>query len=162
MINTDTRKIIFLDIDGVLNCKSSPRTIRYEGYRLAGIDDDKVEKLKQIVDATGAEIVLTSTWKAGWEKTDKDKQDVFGDTIDKVFADHGLSVSDKTEEWHFRRGEGILEYMSEPAKFVILDDEPFDYEELGLDEFWVQTHFGDENGGLQDRHVEEAIKILQI
>ena len=96
------------------------------------------------------------------EKTDKDKQDVFGDTIDKVFADHGLSISDKTEEWHFRRGEGILEYMGEPTNFVILDDEPFDYEELNIDEFWVQTHFWDENGGLQDSHIKEAIRILQI
>ena len=52
-------KVIFLDIDGVLNTPSSES--RCGEY--IGIDDEKVKKLKKIVEKTKAEIVLISTWK---------------------------------------------------------------------------------------------------
>lgn len=47
-------KILFLDVDGVLNrCGKS-------GH---GLEADKIALLKTIVDATGCEIVLSSTWR---------------------------------------------------------------------------------------------------
>jgi hypothetical protein len=55
-------KAIFLDIDGVLNTMYTEG--RVTGSKLIiGIEDRFVELLKQIVDATDAVIVLTSTWK---------------------------------------------------------------------------------------------------
>ena len=51
-------KIIFLDIDGVLNSEFS-KAYMPNGY--VGIDSDKLQNLKYIVDTTGAEIYLTST-----------------------------------------------------------------------------------------------------
>ena len=72
-------KIVFLDIDGVLNCEGSRS--RCAGYR--GIDDKKAENLAQIVKATGAEIVLVSTWKEEWRKTDKAHQGIMANYLDK-------------------------------------------------------------------------------
>ena len=72
-------KIVFLDIDGVLNCEGSRS--RCVGYR--GIDDKKVENLAQIVKATGAKIVLISTWKDDWRKTDKAHQGMMANYLDK-------------------------------------------------------------------------------
>ena len=59
-------KIIFLDIDGVVNCM-------YTKQRLRGIifvDPRKIQLVKDIVAATGARIVLTSTWRYGWYDID--------------------------------------------------------------------------------------------
>ena len=62
-------KIIFLDVDGVLNTASSEE--RCGEY--IGIDDDKVALLKRLTDKTGAEIILISTWKKYWRKDDNMK-----------------------------------------------------------------------------------------
>lgn len=62
-------KIIFLDIDGVLNCSTSKSFCHDDLYGIiTGIDSDKVKRLAKIVEITGAEIVLSSDWKDGWNK----------------------------------------------------------------------------------------------
>lgn len=66
-------KIIFLDVDGVLN---SSTYINKETYH---IKQEKVRFLKNIVDHTGANIVLTSTWKAGFDKKNWKKGGVLYD-----------------------------------------------------------------------------------
>lgn len=45
-------KVIFLDIDGVLNSKGT-----------STLDDTYISRLKEIVKATDAKIVLSSSWK---------------------------------------------------------------------------------------------------
>ena len=55
-------KVVFLDIDGVLNEEKSRS--RCCGYK--GIDDKKVENLAKIIKTTNAAIVLISTWKDDW------------------------------------------------------------------------------------------------
>ena len=55
-------KVIFLDVDGVLNCHST----KDKCGDYIGIDDKKVALLKEIVDATGAIIILVSSWKEWW------------------------------------------------------------------------------------------------
>ena len=48
-------KIIFLDIDGVLNTNSD-----------RNISDEKLIFLSELVPKTGAEIVLSSSWRNWW------------------------------------------------------------------------------------------------
>ena len=153
-------KIIFLDIDGVLNylgCKS-----RCQGCY--GIEDDKLELLKKIVDATNAKIVLTSTWKSDWENTEYiEDLNTSGQYMVRKFKEHGLSILAKTidEEWS-KRGKGILDFINHfPANiesFVILDDESFDFEFVGIDDKFVHTDFTD--NGLTEENVSQAIRIL--
>ena len=52
-------KVIFLDFDGVLNSAKSPADSGTDGLV---IESGKMELLKQIVDATGAEIVLSTSY----------------------------------------------------------------------------------------------------
>ena len=153
-------KIVFLDIDGVLNCEGSRS--RCVGYR--GIDDKKVENLAKIVKATGAEIVLTSTWKKGWRKTDKAHQGMMANYLDKKLKKQGLTALDKTRDYigerYLSRGEGILDYLmnSNVGNYVILDDFQFDYDSCGLTENYVKTD--NYNGGLTEELAEKAIGIL--
>ena len=62
-------KIIFLDIDGVLNSEQHMKTepfrtgssfMSYEGSQ---IDPELVKNLNAITDATGANLVISSTWR---------------------------------------------------------------------------------------------------
>ena len=156
-------KIIFLDVDGVLNCVSTTDLCGY--YK--GIEDKKVDLLKKIVGATGAKIVLVSTWKECWYKESvlKEHQDDCADYLDKKLARASLTILDKTEDEGLNRGDGIREYLRrlkwkgiDVSKFVILDDELFDYKERKLTKYLVQTSYY--GGGLKEKHVENAIEIL--
>ena len=153
-------KIIFLDIDGVLNyggCKARSAT------GCLGVDEEKVKLLRQIIDQTGAIVVLTSTWKTDWfssafiEDLPKD-----GQYLEKQLAKHKVFIRAKTEDpsWA-QRGQGILDFIetskNNVEQFVILDDESFDFIELGLENRFVKTSFTD---GLLPEHVEKAVSIL--
>ena len=52
-------KIVFVDVDGVLNTAFTERRI----YCYTFVDTRKVLRLRDIVERTGAKIVLTSTWR---------------------------------------------------------------------------------------------------
>ena len=151
-------KIIFLDIDGVLNCRASKSRC---GLFL-GIDADKVKRLRQIVDATGAKIVLTSTWKIGWKKIYKEDQDECANYLDRKLKREGLCIIDKTTDQAWNRGEGIIKWVGSHNvdTFIMLDDEVFDYKDCGIISRLVKMSYYGDNGGLQDEHVELAINLL--
>ncbi|MDE7380098.1 MAG: hypothetical protein K2N14_03500, partial [Clostridia bacterium] len=86
-------KIIFLDIDGVLN------SLKYDASRdkrkLTNIDETRLPILKSIVEKTGAKIVLSSTWREYWDKDPRICRKA-GVYINETFAKYGLEVYDKT------------------------------------------------------------------
>ena len=62
------KKIIFLDFDGVLNTEHNQNMHMYHGKPWkdkhgAFFDPDAVAELKRIVEETGADIVIESSWK---------------------------------------------------------------------------------------------------
>ena len=151
-------KVIFLDVDGVLNSADSDDTFR-EG--IIGLDYSGIKLIKEIVDATDAEIILISTWKLAWYKDNKSRQDSVAAYLDKRLAEEGLVIMDKTGGYMADRGHGIIEWLSEHPtdSWIVLDDEIFDdYEECGIMPYLVKTDFYD--GGLKESHVEMAIKML--
>jgi hypothetical protein len=151
-------KYIFLDIDGVLNCNNTTD----DCFGMTGIEDRLVKKLSTIVNATGAEIVLTSTWRDYWESDKKESQDAEGTYLDEKLLKQGLHISAKTDpDWLYKRGEGIVEWLKDKnvESFVILDDEPHDYKEVNLEQHWIQT-YDVNDGGITDEDVVKAIKIL--
>ena len=157
--------VVFLDVDGVLNCSSTKDMC----LRYVGIEDEKVSLLKQIVDKSKAKIVLISTWKEWWFNTSylKDKQDFLANYLDMKLAKQGLSIYDKTEDELFNRGDGILEYIRHLSwkginvnNYVVLDDEIFDYKRTRITKNLVQTSYN--NGGLQRKHVGKALEKLNV
>lgn len=156
-------RIVFLDVDGVLNFKGCLARSS-KGYK--GISDKKMLLLKEIVEKTGAEIVLTSTWKCGWHKDETKITDLDAKYLIRKFHRQGLKILDKTfEDSWLNRGRGIYSWLAlheEVTDWVILDDEIFpDYEQYGMMEHLVKTECSDvDGGGLQPRHVEQVISIL--
>lgn len=154
-------RVIFLDIDGVLNTPlSESRCGEY-----IGIDDDKVERLADIVKRTNAKIVLVSTWKQYWRKEEKLKplQDYTAIYLDEKLKKFGLKVIDKTRDKadgiYLSRGRGILEYIDRNTvkSFVILDDLQFDYDGCDLTDCFIKTN---PTIGLTSEQGEKACKIL--
>lgn len=153
-------KIVFLDVDGVLNHKKSKT--KFLGY--IGIDNDKVLLLKEIIDKTNAKIVLCSSWKINWEPIEKEYQDRFANYLDQKLKEENLYILDKTDDYGENRGEGIYNWLENKCieSWVVLDDEIFDdYEKYGIIEHLIKTEFYEANGGgLNKEHVENAIRIL--
>ena len=103
-------KLIFLDIDGVLNTYSSLSREK------CVIDRDKLELVSKLARKSGAEIVLTSSWRLA-------PSEVWKTTFDSV----GTEVQGITPRLvGGNRKREILAYMSSLEEsveaFVIIDD----------------------------------------
>ena len=170
-----TTKIIFLDFDGVLNSTpfleregwfEGPLTQREHKFRcehassnvdvsdLRMIDRTKVILLNQIIEKTGAKVVISSSWRLGRN---------VDDLIDALEY-HGFvgEVTSMTPELCGAiRGEEISEWMydamllpGEDITFVILDDD----DDMGtLRGNLVKTSM---KYGLTPYDVERAIMML--
>ncbi len=160
-------KVIFLDVDGVLN-KHTGITVTTEkspnGF--IGVDKRYLPNLKQLVEDTGADIVLSSDWKDLFETDDCDPihADADGAYLVKRLSDYGLTIKKRTDDrsvgndWSTGRGYGIRKYLKENPdveEYVILDDIRFiDFTGELLE------HFVYCNSPLGKRNMKKAYKIL--
>lgn len=154
-------KVIFLDVDGVLN--SEPYFMEHlNDMRQNPIDPEGVRRLERIVSSTGAQIVLSSSWRGGWDR-DPDKMDIDGQVLTENLSRYGLTIYDKTDYIEFgRRAREIKAWLKASREkvesFVILDDCNYAWDKHGLGKRWVRTEYID--GGLLDEDVDKAIAIL--
>lgn len=158
----NVRKAIFLDIDGVLNKDNGgPK-----------IEECFVRRLAHIVEKTGAEIVLSSSWRRSYanhvnpEYPYQNKDVVL---LISMLDKYRLRVMDVTPDLisgPYARPLEIRAWMLEQGnleRFVILDDETF-WAWNWLEDYLVCTTHLDGNGksvcGLTDEDAEKAIAIL--
>lgn len=125
LLGKKKRKVIFLDIDGVLNNENHIINLitvlgkkqYYElldGIKGTPFDYESCNLLKMLVDKTGAEVVLSSTWRLNPK----------GVEILEKYT--GIKVSGATPKLGTIRGEEIKEYLdnhNEVVNYVILDDD---------------------------------------
>lgn len=112
-------KAIFLDIDGVLNCRRTPnpRKLPYV------VQPDLLAQLRRILEQTGAEVVLSSTWRYDPAGLFSAKRygipfvDVIPDLPDRPRRDEILA-------W--------LDAHSEVDRFAVIDDEDDELDDLPL------------------------------
>ena len=164
------RKIIFLDIDGVLNSmeyfdqlKNAEQSKKIGEYQ--ELDIEKVRLLAEIIANTGAEIVLSSTWRDIGRKEGQRDHPMYQYLVDTLDA-FGLKIMDHTPYLDYDRPQEIKEWLNrqedKDIRFVSLDDDfsPEAYEKYSIGAHLVQTTFYGKNGGLQKVHVQKAINIL--
>lgn len=118
-INKNPTKIIFLDVDGVLNYRYCPDRITRENGKLSklmGLSSLHIYLLNKILKETGADIVLSSTWR---------KHDFTFDYLVKggihEWAKRYLGNTGHRSE----RGDEILDWLKEnnfTGKYAVLDD----------------------------------------
>lgn len=161
-------KVIFLDVDGVLNsqpdCKATKYKMLVGGKGCIGIYKPRVRNLAAIVKATDAKIVLVSSWKDDYISYKQGKPAHYGKYLREKLRELDLEIYDTTYYYEpnaGERGTGIKKYLAthqDITDWVILDDEIFcDYDDIIM-EHLVKTSFY--YGALDEGHVEKAIKIL--
>lgn len=145
-------KIIFLDVDGVLNNSTWAKRMIDEGVRVYAediLEDRAIELLKQIVDATGADVVISSTWRS---------DPVAMDHLLIQLNAHGIWPIGATPRTNLKRGDDISQWLEKNDgyvdAYVILDD---DSDMTVHMDHLVQTSF---EHGLRPEHVTRAIEML--
>lgn len=154
-------KVIFLDIDGVLNSGQYIKALDGDfDAPINQMDPVAVARLNTITDATGAKIVVSSTWRLlflgkcadplvslqGCMRT----YGITGDVIDMT--------PNKRNALRNQRGKEIQwwldNHFGQVEEYVIIDDST----DMGrLLHKLIRTQFED---GIQDSHVERIIEIL--
>ena len=149
-------KILFLDFDGVVSTFE-------KGWRL---DEEKLSLLKEIIDNTNAKIVVSSSWKVGYNDVDNFIEALGGRREPETIKNNGnmfqwfcnniYDITDSNGSW---RGDEIQRWIDaheeEIESYAILDDDS-DMRENQLFNF-VQT---DCYEGITSREVKLCIKIL--
>lgn len=126
-------KVIFLDIDGVLNTSETFK-IREEIHDKTGIweieiDEFRVEYLKRIIDETGAKVVLSSTWKKDFENVNGKIIPIHekGEGLLNILNKHGIELYDILKKgYDISREDLITIWLNEHPdveSFIIIDDE---------------------------------------
>ena len=146
-------KIIFLDIDGVLNgystlsllCWRISKFLRiekfYKKHRIDpfGIHITKVKRLVKIINETGAKVVMTSSWRFRYQKYCYDILEDINNTNTDYYDSDIAKLYNLFEKYNIQvigftasgptRGQEIndwLESHSGIKSYVILDDENSD------------------------------------
>ena len=140
-------KVIFLDIDGVLNGIEFQKSFDKEPPI---IDETRLTILKEIIDRSGANVVLSSSWKKFWEPNC---------TFDIVFKKSGIDIYDITPALGRKRDEISAWLSAHPntESYVILVDAQVGWGDLLP--FLVITDPLNSRG-LEYEHIEKALNIL--
>lgn len=142
-------KVIFLDIDGVLNGWDLSEYVKYNIWNIVpskkikdfirrlshytDVDKKRVKRLGKICNKTDAKVVLSSSWRngllhhSGVRYYDSDRNKLFWNLMDK----YHIEVIGKTPRLRtsYKREDEIKAWLSEHSEidnFIILDDEDAD------------------------------------
>ena len=143
--------VIFLDVDGVLNNGTWAMEMYSQGvhvYRNDILYEPALERLKKLVETTGAKIVVSSAWRQ--------IPTAYGHLLEWL-SKFGLAVFDKTPYVGGCRGDDITAWFNRnPGEYsyVILDD---DDDMDGHMDRLIRTDF---DQGLTDDDVEKALRKL--
>lgn len=162
-------KIIFLDIDGVLNNELFYRKrhqlnfVGYPEYPMSEFDTQCIESLNYLIEKTGAKVVISSTWRIG--RTIEELQELLnsvgfkGEIISKTpsmrHLDENCLRGNEILKWIKDNRELIGQEYHEFENYVIFDD---DSDML----YWQKDNFllVDRFVGLTMSVTYKAIRIL--
>lgn len=153
-------KLVFLDVDGVLNSGnffSSGRRVKSHDYDPKNqLDPEAVELLNEIIEATGAKIVISSVWRYNHKPIEL--REILG-----AFGFKGQIIGSTPRSTESKaRGKEIDAWLTESGysrrdpveKFVILDDDEDMEPHMSR---LVRTTW---QRGLERSHVERVIEML--
>ena len=145
-------KLIFLDIDGVLNSATGK-----ESY-VSDMEVEKLKLLKKLIDDSGSSgVVITSDRR--YSKVDmEDKTEAFDQFEIFIVGETRRPNQDDLED---NRGKQIMDYLSSSKedidRIVILDDNDDGISNFFEEEFILVNRFF----GLNDSVYQKALEILK-
>ncbi len=154
-------KVVFLDIDGVMATgETFNQHVHIGEHGFCPFAKGPVYQLNRILKETGAEIVVSSSWRCDGPRWDalmthfKDQgveKRPIGRTIDLTKKVNGIWQSGQ-------RGDEIKVWLSADVEaYVALDD---DSDMDAIPGHFVHIRNGSWRGGLQAGHADQAIQIL--
>ena len=160
--------VIFLDIDGVLNSKFWNESHQMEISDGTLIDQKNIKLLAELVNKTGAKIVLHSGWKMWFDANLKPLRNE-SERLVNMLNDVGLSIYDVTPDLateEIRRSKKFslvkadeiilwLKLHEEVTEWIVIDDLDLHNELIGSHQ--IKT---DSRVGLTMEDVEAAMKLL--
>ena len=162
------RKVIFLDIDGVLNSNFWNDSHQKEISDGTLIDAEKVKLLAELIKDTDAEIILHSGWKYWFDEDVKPLrkeaerlQSMFeeqGIRIAGITPDHSTEEIRRTKRFSLIKADEILAWLDghkEVHNWVVIDDLDLHNEEVAKHQ--VKT---DASEGLTLDDVQMAQELL--
>jgi hypothetical protein len=130
-------KVLILDIDGVLNSERSSAALggyphSFEPAEFAKFDPVALALLRKLVDATGALVVLSTSWRVYFTCAE----------VERAFE---VAVLDATPDLGAGscRADEITAWLGEHpevTRFAIVDDMPMDFEHASIQDRFVQTN----------------------
>lgn len=147
-------KILFLDIDGVLNSEEFFKK-RAKGLHPTAIDNYMALLVYRIVEATGCKIVLSSSWR-GYEDGEKEIERMIGVKLhDRTPRSESHLRGVEIHEWLRKNVKGFNSTYKGDFRIAILDD---DSDML----MWQKDHFFHTSWkvGLTDEIAAAVIKHL--
>lgn len=149
-------KLLFLDIDGVLN--TNPQRIK-NGINF--IDDNLTRRIADVVWKTGCKVVLSSTWRCQWSDFQEARSHLHRHGI-TIFGTTPVSIWTRTSN----RADEILSFLESfdnVDSFAVLDDVVHNF--INRPEFnhrVVMTNDWGKDGGIQPEHVHQLKQILGV
>ena len=150
-------KVIFLDFDGVIITPESRERSTAAFDLLNTIDRRCLNLLNQLIEATQAKVVISSSWRYFISCEDIDRFLRECDFIGEIIGQ--TPVSKFTDYNKYRRDEEIKKWLAEHEEidaYVVLDDQPEILTEV--DKYLVRTYYDE---GLTTYHIKAAIEILE-
>ena len=152
-----------MNLDKTFNFKDK-RDLRY-GTDTLEIDNKRVRMLKQLIEDTGAIVVLSSGWRDGWAYRDVGQNSINNPSVylfnrlERYFKQCGIEFYDRTKVLKIERGREIMSWLAncqEPIEsFVAFDD--IDYDMGAVGDNFICTSM---KTGLLPCHIERAKQIL--
>jgi len=161
-------KVVFLDIDGVLNSNFWNDTHQREISDGTLIDEEKVNKLATLVNRTGAKIILHSGWRFWFDAKLKPLR-AEAERLVELLAKEGLSLDGltpdltteeirRTKKFSLVKADEILAWLKlhdEVEGWVVLDD--LDLHNIQIEQHQVKT---DQTIGLTVEDIAKAERVL--
>lgn len=161
-------KIIFLDIDGVLNSNFWNNEHQKEISNGKYIDTEKVKLLSVLVKKSGASIILHSGWRFWFGEDLKPLRPEAGYLVE-LLRNEGMSVAGmtpdltteeirKTKKFSKIKADEILMWLKnnpDVESWVVFDD--LELHNADVEKYQVRT---DAEQGLTETDVEKALDIL--
>lgn len=181
-------RILFLDIDGVLNGYNKwtyllidiskflhiPTNFMRKQLNIFRIKETYVRRLAKIIKSTDAKVVMSSSWRNGYWHTPYEEKIGDKKKLHDLLVKYGIEIIDITPTLLWKREDEINQWLNNTKlnieSFVILDDESFDLQSFvgkqlvktsSVKEGQMIQGLAKEDTGLKRKHVKQAIKILK-
>lgn len=163
-------RVLFLDIDGVLNSNFWNASHQKEISDGTLIDEGKIKILASLVKRTGAKIILHSGWRF-WFDSDLRPLRTEAERLVELFANEGLTIAGvtpdltteeirKTKKFSLVKADEILMWLKtheDVTEWVVLDD--LDLHNCEVEQHQVKTNY---TVGLTVEDTEIALMLYRM